>query len=203
MTLVITRPVAELYDSNVTDSSGGLAFLKAVENNDPEAARLLTPRPVSFVAEATSLGNEAVTLALLAPVNLTALGVLFPASTLRRIKTRVWSRRTTVAQAGYVEKDYIVIGGATPSIAPEITVAAALAACADPSALVAIPNNNSASAPEYGEGVVIMDAVATASVIVGVQNLLGTTRAPTTTTTGMRWRLEVLVDALVSIPVFS
>lgn len=202
MALIITRPVAELFDPNVTDSSGGLALLKAVENNDPEAARLFGPRPLTFVAEGTSVGNEAVTLALLAPVNLTALGVAFPASSLRRIKTRCWSRRATVAQAGYVEKDYIVIGGATPSIAPEITVAAALAACADPSALVAIPNNNSASAPEYGEGIVIMDAVSTASVIVGVQNLLGTTRAATSAV-GMRWRLEVLVDPLVSIPVFS
>lgn len=203
MALIITKAVTELYDTNVTDSSGGAGAFKAAQADDPEALRLFAPRPLTFSAEGTSLGNEAVTLALLAPVNLTALGVLFPASTLRNIRVRCWSRRVTVAEAGYSERIFTVIGGATPSIPPRFTLAAGLTAANDPQLIIGIPNNNSAAAPEYGEGVVIMDAVATASVIVGVQNFLGTTNAAVTTTVGMRWRLEVVVDPLVSLPVFS
>jgi len=200
MALTITRAVQEAFDANVTDSSGGFALLKAIENNDPEAARYLAPRPFTFIAEGQSVGNEAVTLALLAPINLTALGVTFPASSMRNIRTKVWSRRATVANAGYCEKLWTVIGGATPSVAPDSTVAAALAALNEPSVIAATPNNNSASAPEYGTGIVIMDAVATTNVIVGVQNLVGTTRA-TASATLMRWRLEVVVEPLLIIPV--
>lgn len=200
MALTITKAVTETYDQNVTDSSGGLALLGAAQAADPEAARYFAPRQFTFTAEGQSVGNEAVTLALLAPVNLTLLGVAFPASSLRNIRCRVWSRRAAVANAGYSEKWYTVIGGATPSIAPDTTLAAALAAINNPAAAVRIPNNNSASAPEYGEGIVIMDAVATTNVIVGVQNILGTTNAAVTATL-LRWRLEVFVDSLVSLPV--
>jgi hypothetical protein len=200
MAVVVTRPVGELFDSNVTDNSGGYTLLAAALNNDPEAARLFAARPFTFVTEGQNVGNEAVTIALLAPVNLTLLGVAFPASSQRTIRTRVWSRRATVANCGYVEKVWTVIGGTTPSVAPDITVAAALAAVNEPSVVAATPNNNSASAPEYGTGIVIMDAVATTNVIVGVQNLLGTTRAATSATL-LRWRLEVIVDPLVILPV--
>lgn len=200
MALTITAPCVELYDQNVTDASGGFALLAAVHNSDPEAARLLAPRQFTFSAEGQSVGNEAVTLALLAPINLTLLGVAFPASTQRTIYTKVWSRRATVANCGFVWKAWTVIGGTTPSIAPDTSVAAALAAVSEPSVIAATPNNNSAAAPEYGTGIVIMDAVSTTNVIVGVQNLLGTTRAATSATL-MRWRLEVLVDPLVILPV--
>lgn len=202
MALVITKPVTELYDTNVTDNSGGLNILAGLNNADPEAARIIQPRPYTFVAEGTSLGNEAVTKALLAPVNLTLLGVQFPASSCRLIKTKVWSRLAAVASCGYTERHFLVVGGATPSIPNAITVAAALAAVNEVKMPVAVPNNNSAAAPEYGVGVVIMDAVSTNEVIVGVQNILGTNFAATATA-GMRWRLEVTVDPLVSIPVFS
>jgi hypothetical protein len=200
MALTITRPVGETFDVNVTDSSGGFQLVAAALNNDPEAARRFLLRPVTFIAEGQSVGNEAVTLALLAPVNLTTLGVTFPASSVRNIRTRVWSRRATVANCGYVEKLWTVIGGTTPSVAPDTSVAAALAAVSEPSVIAATPNNNSAAAPEYGTGIVIMDAVATTNVIVGVQNLLGTTRAATSATL-MRWRLEVFVEPLVVLPV--
>jgi hypothetical protein len=200
MAIVISGPIVGLFDPNVVDSVGGIGLLAAVNNADPEAAALFSPRPYTFVAQGQSVGNEAVTLALLAPINLTALGVVFPASSQRTIRTRVWSRRATVANCGFVEKIWTVIGGATPSVAPDSTVAAALAALNEPSVIAATPNNNSASAPEYGTGIVIMDAVSTASVIVGVQNLLGTTRAATSATL-LRWRLEVLVDPLVILPV--
>jgi len=202
MALVITRPVLESFDANIIDGAGGFALLSAVNNNDPEAARLLAPRRLTFVAEGTSLGNEAVTLALLAPINLTALGVQFPVGTQRCIKVRCWSKRAAANNAGYTEKIYVVNGAATPTIPAQITVAAALAAVNDPSVVVRLPNNDNAAAPEYGEGVVIMDAVATTNVIVGVQNRLGTTNAATATP-GMRWRLEVLVDPLVILPVFA
>lgn len=200
MALTITKAVTESYDSTITDSNGGLAFLAALNNANPQAARLLGPKPFTFSAEGTSVGNEAVTLALLAPVNLTTLGVLFPASSLRQILCRVWSRRQTVAQCGYSERMYTVVGGATPTIDPDDTIAAALAATNDNRAAWRTANNNSAGAPEYGEGVVIMDAVATTNVIVGVQNILGTTNAAVTATS-LRWRLEVLVLPLVGMPV--
>jgi hypothetical protein len=200
MALTITTPVQGLFDPNVTDSNGGFGILGAINNNDPEACRLLIPRPFTFFAEGQSVGNEAVTLALLAPINLTSLGVTFPAGSQRTIYTKVWSRRATVANCGFVWKAWTVIGGATPSVAPDTTVAAALAAISEPSVIAATPNNNSAAAPEYGTGIVIMDAVATTNVIVGVQNLLGTTRAATSATL-MRWRLEVFVDSLVNQPV--
>lgn len=200
MAIVIAGPVAGTFDPSITDSAGGFNLQAQVDNNYPPASNAAGLRPFTFVAQGQSVGNEAVTLALLAPINLTALGVTFPASSLRNIRTRVWSRRATVANCGYVEKLWTVIGGATPSVAPDLTVAAALAAVNEPSVIAATPNNNSASAPEYGTGIVIMDAVSTASVIVGVQNLLGTTRAATTATL-MRWRLEVFVEPLVQLAV--
>lgn len=200
MALTITRAVAESFDPNVTDSSGGQALLAAALNADPEAARRFAQRPFTFVAEGQSVGNEAVTLALLAPINLTALGVTFPASSMRLIRTKCWSRRATVNNAGYAEIPWIVIGGATPSVVPAFTLAAGLTAANNPQLITGIPNNNSATAPEYGEGIVIMDAVATTNVIVGVQNIVGTTNAAASATL-MRWRLEVLVDPLVILPV--
>lgn len=203
MALVITAPVVQQFDANVTDASGGLSLLAAVNNADPEAARVIAPRPFTFVAEGTSLGNEAVTLALLAPVNLTALGVTFPANSSRCIKVRCWSKRVTQANSGYTEKVYMVQGGATPSIPNESTLAGALGnGSNDPKAIVQLPNNNSAAAPEYAAGVVIMDAVATTNVIVGVQNFLGSTGAATVTA-GIRWRLEVVVDPIVSQTIFT
>ncbi len=198
MALTITTPVQGLFDPNVTDGAGGFSILSQVNNNDPEAAQLLKARPTTFFAEGTSVGDEAVTLALLAPINLTALGVTFPASSLRNIRCRCWSRRNAVANAGYTEKWYTVIGGATPSIAPDATLAAIVAAANNPAAAVRIPNNNSAAAPHYGEGIVIMDAVATTNVIVGVQNIVGLTNVAASATL-IRWRLEVFVDSLVSL----
>jgi hypothetical protein len=201
MALIITTPVQGAYDQNIVEG-GGLNVLAGLNNSDPDAAKILQPRPATFFAEGTSLGNEAVTLALLAPINLTALGVLFPASSCRLIKTKVWSRLAAAASCGYTERHFLVVGAATPTIPNAITVAAALAAVNEVKMPVAIPNNNSAGAPEYGVGVVIMDAVSTTNVIVGVQNILGTTFAATATA-GMRWRLEVTVDPLVQIPVFA
>ncbi len=200
MAIVLTGPIVGTYDPNIQDGSGGFNLLKQAELAYPPAMNALAIRPVTFIAEGQSVGNEAVTLALLAPINLTALGVLFPASSVRNIRTRVWSRRATVNQCGYVEKLWTVIGGATPSVVPDLTVAAALAAVNEPSVIAATPNNNNAAAPEYGTGIVIMDAVSTSSVIVGVQNLLGTTRAATSATL-MRWKLEVFVEPLVTAPV--
>lgn len=200
MAITITKAVTESYDSTITDSNGGLAFLAALNNANPQAARLLSPKPFTFSAEGTSVGNEAVTLALLAPVNLTSLGVVFPASSLRQILCRVWSRRQTVAQCGYSEKMYTVIGGATPSISPEATTVLALSAINDNAVAWRTPNNNVVLTPQYGEGIVIMDAVATTNVIVGVQNIDPTTNGAVTATS-LRWRLEVLVMPLVSLPV--
>lgn len=200
MAIVLSGPIRGTFDPNITDAAGGYNLAAQILANNVAATLAGGLRPITFVAEGQSVGNEAVTLALLAPINLTALGVVFPASSTRNIRTRVWSRRATVAQCGYVEKIWTVIGGATPSVAPDLTVAAALAAVNEPSVIAATPNNNSASAPEYGTGIVIMDAVSTTNVIVGVQNLLGTTRVATSATL-IRWKLEVLVDPLVSLPV--
>jgi hypothetical protein len=200
MAIVLSGPIVGTYDPNITDSSGGFNLASQVELNYPPAVNASGLRPVTFVAEGQSVGNEAVTLALLAPINLTALGVVFPASSVRNIRTRVWSRRAAVANCGFCERIYTVIGGATPSIAPDTSLAAALAALNEPAVVARTPNNNSAGAPEYGTGIVIMDAVSTTNVIVGVQNILGTTNAAVTATL-MRWRLEVFVDPLVSLPV--
>jgi hypothetical protein len=200
MAIAISGPILGTYDPNITDGSGGFNLFKQIENRYDPAVNASGNRPFTFIAEGQSVGNEAVTLALLAPINLTALGVVFPASSLRNIRCRTWSRRATVANAGYTEKWYTVIGGATPSIAPDATLAAIVAAANNPAAAVRIPNNNSAAAPEYGEGIVIMDAVATTNVIVGVQNIVGLTNVAATATL-MRWRLEVWVDTLVALPV--
>lgn len=200
MAIVLAGPIVGTYDPSITDSAGGFALAQAVENNYPPAVNAASQRPVTFVAEGQSIGNEAVTIALLAPINLTLLGVLFPASSVRNVRTRVWSRRAAVANCGYCERMYTVIGGATPSIAPDGAVAAQLAALNENARFAATPNNNNSAAPEYGTGIVIMDAVSTTNVIVGVQNILGTTNAAVTATL-MRWRLEVFVDALVTLPV--
>ncbi len=203
MALTITTPVTELFDPNVTDSANfGIGLLAGLNNADPETSRACGLRPRTFSAEGKSLGNEAVTLALLAPIDLTALGVPFNADDCRNLLVKCWSRRVSQANWGYTEKLYMVQGGATPSIPADITVAAALAAVNDPKVIVRIPNNNSASAPEYGEGIVIMDAVSTTHVIVGVQNILGTTEVATATP-GMRWRLEVMVLPKVTLPIFA
>lgn len=202
MALIITQPVLGSFDPNIIDGAGGFSVLSAINNNDADAAALLKARPFTFFAEGTSLGNEAVTKALLAPINLSTLGVTFPADSCRLIKTKVWSRLAAVASCGYTERHFLVVGAATPTIPAAITVAAALAAVNEVKMPVAVPNNNSAGAPEYGVGVVILDAVSTTEVIVGVQNILGTTFAATATA-GMRWRLEVTVDPLVQIKPFA
>jgi hypothetical protein len=199
MAIVLSGPVRGTFDPNFVDGAGGFALLGGVNNNINAASNLIGPRPMVFVAEGTSVGNEAVTLALLAPINLTALGVTFPANSMRNIRTRVWSRRAAAASAGFCERLYTVNGAATPTIAPDGTIAAQLAAINENARGFATPNNNSAAAPEYGTGIVIMDAVATTNVIVGVQNILATTNAAVTATL-IRWKLEVLVDALVSMP---
>jgi hypothetical protein len=199
MAIVLSGPVVGTYDPNVVDSFGGFNLLKQAENNYQPAVNAIAQRPLTFIAEGTSIGNEAVTLALLAPINLTALGVLFPANSSRNIRCRTWSRRAAAANAGYTEKWWTVNGAATPTIAPESTVALSLTAVSYPPIPVATPNNNSAGAPEYGVGQVVMDPVATTNVIVGVQNILGTTNAPTSATL-IRWKLEVWVDALVVLP---
>ncbi len=200
MAITVTKPVTESYDPNITDAAGGLAVLAGVNNANPAASRILQPRPLTFSCEGQSVGNEAVTIALLAPVNLTLLGVLFPASSMRVIRTKCWSRRATVAQAGYAELAWVVIGGPTPSVVPVFTLTAGVAAANNPQLITGSPNNNSATAPEYGEGMVVMDAVSTTNVLVGVQNILGTSNAAVTATL-LRWRLEVFVEPLVGIPV--
>lgn len=200
MAIVLAGPIVGTFDPSITDASGGFNLLAQVDNNYPPASNAAGLRPYTFIAQGQSVGNEAVTLALLAPINLTALGVTFPAGSLRNIRTRVWSRRAAVASAGFVEKLWTVIGGATPTVSLDLSTAAALAAVNEPSVVAATPNNNDAAAPQYGVGQVIMDAVSTTNVIVGVQNILGTTRAATSATL-IRWKLEVLVDPLVILPV--
>jgi hypothetical protein len=199
MAIVLSGPIVGTYDPSITDSAGGFNLLKQMENAYPPAVNAGSQRPVTFIAEGTSVGNEAVTLALLAPINLTALGVLFPANSVRNIRTRVWSRRAAAANAGFCERLYTVNGAATPTISPDGAVVAQLAAVNENARGFATPNNNSSAAPEYGTGIVIMDAVSTTNVIVGVQNILGTTNAAVTATL-IRWKLEVWVDALVSLP---
>lgn len=198
MAIAISGPIVGTYDPSIVDSAGGYNLFKQVENAYQPAVNAAAQRPVTFIADGVSIGNEAVTIALLAPINLTLLGVLFPANTVRNIRTRVWSRRAAAANAGFAEKIWTVNGGATPTIVPEGTVAAAIAATSYPNWVAATPNNNSAGAPEFGVGQVVMDVVSTTNVLVGVQNVLGTTNAPTSATL-IRWRLEVLVDALVPL----
>jgi hypothetical protein len=200
MAIVLTGPVVGTFDPSVTDGAGGFNLQALANNNHQPAINAVGLRPFTFLAFGQSIGNESITLALLAPIDLTARGVTFPAGSMRNIRTRVWSRRAAVANAGFVEKITTVIGGAIPSVAPASGVPAAVAALYEPSVVAATPNNNSAAAPEYGTGLVLLDPVSTANVIVGVQNLLGTTRAATSATL-LRWRLEVLVEPLVTLPV--
>lgn len=104
MAITLSGPIVGTYDPAITDSAGGFNLLKQIENAYPPAMNAGALRPVTFVAEGTSVGNEAVTIALLAPINLTTLGVVFPADSIRVIKTRVWSRRASAANAGFAEK---------------------------------------------------------------------------------------------------
>lgn len=198
MAIAISGPIVGTYDPSITDSAGGFTLFKQIENAYPPAVNAGSQRPVTFIAEGVSIGNEAVTIALLAPINLTLLGVLFPANSVRNIRTRVWSRRASAANAGFAEKIWTVNGAATPTIPPESTVTGAPAVLSYPNWVAATPNNASASAPEYGVGQVVMDLVSTTNVLVGVQNVLGTTNAATSATL-IRWKLEVFVDALVSL----
>jgi hypothetical protein len=200
MAVIITKPVTEQYDVNVTDNSGGQNVLGLALAADPEAARLFAPRPLTFSAEFTALGDEAQTLAALQPVNLTGLGVLFPAGTMRNIRTRCWSKRAAATNAGYVERVTVVQGGAPPTLPALVTLAGSLDnGSNDNRAIVQTNNLNSApGAPQYGAGVVSLDGT---NVIVGFQNFLGSTGA-VTATVGCRVRLEVIVDPLVVIPVF-
>lgn len=199
MAIIITKAVTELFDPNVTDASGGFALLSAVNNNDPEAARLFGPRPFTFSAEGTSLGDEALTLAALQPVNLTGLGVTVPAGTMRNILTRLWSKKAAATNAGYRESLLTVQGAAAPTLPTASTLAGALEnGSNDTRTLAQSCNNNNAAAPQYAGGILAIDGT---NLIVGVQNFLGSTGAATATA-GMRWRLEVLVSPLVTIPVF-
>jgi hypothetical protein len=132
-------------------------------------------------------------------VNLTGLGVTVPAGTMRNSRTRLWSKRAAATNAGFAEMLFTVQGAATPTLPLVVTtIQGSDGFATDARRVAASPNGGAAATPEYAVGMLALDST---NLIVGVRNLLGTTGA-TTATAGMRWRLEVLVDPLVPLPVF-
>lgn len=199
MVVALSGPIFGTYDPSIVDASGGFNLYKQAENAYPPAVNAVGNRPVTFVAELTCLGNEAMTVVGLQPFNLTALGVLFPVGTLRNIRTRCWSKRSTAILAGFVEKVFTVQGGAPPTLQTASSAAQSIDNAAnDARCPIQVTNNAGGATPEYAHGHLALDG---ANIIVGVQNFLGTTGA-LTVTAGIRCRLEVLIDPLVTLPVF-
>lgn len=196
MAVVITRAVAEVYDPNVTDNSGGLNVLGLAIGGDIEAGRLFAPRPLTFMCEFTTTGSETVAAAS-SVMNLSTLGVPFPANTMRNIRMRMWSRRAAAADSGYVERVFCVKGAATLAtitVAGQITGAFSVGLATEPDTLVAFMN----TATDFGIPFAASDA--TGVFIVGYT--ADTTAIQTSLTVNVRNRIEVLVEPLVAIPVF-
>lgn len=108
MALVITAPITETYDPNVYDGSG-LAILGAALNNNQSALRRVLTQP-TFTTQCTTTGGETAVIAN-SICTLAALGVSFPAGTIRNIRVRV-SSRTLVSNGGWAEKAFTFRGNA-------------------------------------------------------------------------------------------
>lgn len=196
MPVTITKPVNELFDPDVTDSSGGFALLSAINNNDPEAARCFGLRPLTFSVEFTTTGSETVAIGS-AVMNLSTLGVAFPANSLRVIRVRMWSRRAAAADSGYVERVFLVKGAATLgaiTVAGQITGAYTVGLATEPDTLVALMN----TATDFGIPFVAADA----NGVFVVGYTADTTAIQTALTINARNRIEVLVEPLVALPTF-
>jgi hypothetical protein len=199
MAVVITKAVSEQFDQNVTDNSGGQNVLGLALAADPEAARLFAPRPLTFSVEFTTTGSETVAIAS-AVMNLSTLGVLFPANTQRLIKLRHWSRRGSITDQGYVERVFTVKGAATFGtvlVGGQITGAFSVGLATSPDTLIA--HANLAAGGEFGIPFVGIDA--TVGLFV-VGYTAATAAVQTSLTVNVRNRIEVVVDPLVVLPVF-
>lgn len=204
MAIVITKTANEAFDQNIIDSSGGLAILAAINNSNPAAARLLSARPYTFAVEGTGLGNEALAIATNLLANLTTLGVTVPAGTMRNIRTRCWAKRAAATNAGYCEQVFTVQGAAPPTLTTAATLSATPSFYAD-----IIPSNDlhmpvgissvaSATALEYSRGELYIES---GSICIGFANRDRVAGA-LTSTAGARFRVEILIEQLTSLPVF-
>lgn len=199
MAVVITKAVTELFDVNITDTGGGAAAFKAAQADDPEALRLFMPRPMTFSTEFTTTGGETVAIAS-AVMNLSTLGVAFPANTARLIRLRHWSRRGSITDQGYVERVFLVKGAATFGtvlVGGQITGAFSVGLATSPDTLIA--HANLAAGGEFGIPFVGIDA-AVGLFVVGYT--AATAAVQTALAVNVRNRIEVVVDPLVTLPIF-
>lgn len=112
MTLaVVSGSLRGGFDANINDNSGGAQILKAAENNDADALRIIAGR-AQFTVEATTTTADTGSFAN-AVINLSAQGVTFPANTCRTVKVRIWSRGVGNI-LGLAEKIFTVTGGTNP-----------------------------------------------------------------------------------------
>lgn len=194
MTFALTAAVAESFDVNVTDNSGGLSNLAAINNADPEAARLLLARPRTFSAEATTAGNDTENVAnALMRLGTGFLAVPFPVGSQRRLTVRVWAHLVGVADFGYVEKVVTVVGAATPVVRQDTTGAISVA--------LAIPV---AAETVAGGGAYVLPIVTgeVGGVFINVRNVAAAAiqTAVAVGGAGIRVRVECMVDSLVTQP---
>ena len=198
MSISITRPIIEAYDSSITDAAGGFALLAACNNNYPPALRRLAEDP-TFVVESSNSGSEPLTIAS-SLCTLAALGVTFPANTLRSVLVKTYSRRAGATAAGYFERLHMFLGNA------------ALGSVTTPADAAAIANdtNNGLFIPATGtfvagatEDVVASHAQVDATAgpfIMAFNSTVAAFQTPTATV--HRVRCEIFVFPLVIFPTF-
>ena len=190
MTFALTAAVVQTFDPNVTDASGGQSILAAINNADPEAARLLIARPLTFAAEGTFNGDDTENVAnAIMRLGSGQLGVTFPSGSGRVITCKTWARRTAATTVGYTEKKFFVMGGATPTVTQDTTGAS--------TAAIAFPVQFAQT------GTDLAFAMATAEVggvFINIRNAaVAAIQTPVNVAAGIRWRMEVFVDTLVNL----
>jgi hypothetical protein len=190
MALVVTRAVTESYDPNVTDG-GNFSTLAAANNNNSAALRRLLRNP-TFVAECTTTGSETAVIAN-SIATLAALGVSFPAGTIRQIRVRV-STRTLVTNGGYSEKVFHFRGNAAIGSVTQV---------ADGNLLTTAPTAYAVPVGMLYDGTNIGIAAAgvdgTAGPFITVWSALPGS-LQTSATVNARHRVEIFVDPLIVLP---
>ncbi len=200
MTFALSGPVQGTVDPNIIDAAGGFVVFKQVEiGNNPAASALLAPRAFSLIGDGTFNGddteNAANSVFRLGTSGATANGsalVVFPANTSRKLTVKVWARRVGATDTGYVEKQVLIVGAATPVVRQDTTGAI--------SAALGIP----VAHEEVAAGAVYVLPIFTAEVggvFVNLRNVAAAAiQTAVNVAAGIRFHAEILIDPLVVLP---
>lgn len=202
MAFTVTKPITEAFDPNATDNAGGFGILSGANNNVPAFTRMIVTNmnggKPTFVTELTTTGSDTTGIAS-SNCTLAALGVSFPANTMRAIYTRVFSRLAGATAAGYAERVHLFLGNAAIGAVTTATEAVT----------TALATNMGIYIPVSGALTATQDVVASHAYVDGAAGpfltVFKSTTAAFDTPLGAlatRMRFEVYVGSLVVFPTF-